>query len=328
MSDIGIVGLVNLGNTCYANSIIQVFRSIPALTEAILLNKLPIIDKADPKLLNWWTKFTELVRELWRNKNGSSIDSQDYFMSVKKLVKRTVYDMFGELAPNDSHEYYGYLLDNIQKITHEPIIVPVNGEPSEIAWAQSFKKDWSKIVPLFYGQIKKSIKCKTCNNISNTYEVFNNIKVDLVDNNALLIHSIKHTFKDEDIDGYSCDACGKRGFGLLSHKIIKTPPYLCITINRFVNGFGSRKDLRGFKLNDNGELDLEDNGLPKYSLMSIIDHHGSMMGGHYTTQIKHYDLDTNSSKEHQWYLYDDESVHELSKFHLTQSAYMLFFRKI
>ena len=329
----GIVGLDNLGNTCYANAIIQTLRSIPALTSWILKDIIKPSAACTPKQKKWWDTFTQLLKALWSSSRGTIVDPQDYFMSLKDIVNGTIYDMFGELIPNDSHEYYTYLLDLIQRITHQKYM-PATDAPEEIAWATSFKNDWSKIVPLLYGQIEKSIICEGCGHISNSYEVFNNIKVDLLDNKLPLIDSIINTFKDEDIEGYSCDACKQKTCAKIRQSIVKCPPYLCISINRFANGFGGRKDTRTFQLEGGGALDLSSLSIEdKYSLMSVIDHHGSMRGGHYTVQIQHIPMaDQEGSDEYgpltgKWYLYDDERVYDLTQCHVSPSSYMLFFRK-
>jgi ubiquitin C-terminal hydrolase len=235
--------------------------------------------------------------------------------------------MFAHLIPNDAHEYYTFLLDTIQKITHIPIYndtsaVDISAEERE--WAASFKNDWSKIVPLLYGQIRRTLCCETCKSESNTYEVFNHLKTDLIGENIPLIDSINAIFKEEDIEGYQCDTCKGKTNAKISQSIIKSPPYLCICINRFVYGFGSNKDRRGFTL-DNDRIALN---CGEYELMSTIDHHGSMHGGHYIAQIKHMPACREGPKTDQWYLYDDENVHELSKCHLSASTYMLFFRRV
>jgi ubiquitin C-terminal hydrolase len=164
----------------------------------------------------------------------------------------------------------------------------------------------------------------------------------LIEENQPLIKSIQATFATEEIDEYKCDKCNSPQKATISQKIIRTPPYLSITINRFTEGFGfGRKDNKTFTLDNDEFLDLSSvitDGINKqYSLMSMIDHHGSMRGGHYISHIKHVS-DAISSKADpplsdgpkpgQWYLYDDDSVHELSKPHISQSTYMIFLRRI
>ena len=60
----------------------------------------------------------------------------------------------------------------------------------------------------------------------------------------------------------------------------------------------------------------EYDGLVEHELLSIVDHHGGAMGGHYTAQCK---------TEGNWYVYDDESTHKMDGPRTGSSTYMLWF---
>jgi ubiquitin C-terminal hydrolase len=331
----GVVGLANLGNTCYVNSVIQALRSIPAFSLMLVSGRLNADETAPEPLQKWWASFSELIRELWNNYKGSALQPLGYFKRTAELVCGTVYEDFGINAPQDSHEYYVFLLDKLQRITH--CSPPHPTTPDEERWYKHFVKDWSAIVPLLYGELKKSIKCHNCQHTSSNYEIFNSLKVDLQDN-CSLEELITWTFRSEDIDEYQCDKCNSKHPATILHTIIRSPPYLSITINRFSGGFDQPKDIRLFTLTDKTELDfgkvkvaeLEHN---RYSLMYIVSHHGSAHGGHYVAHIKHLpDSEEGEPKEGpkpgQWYLYDDETVHYLSEPHISPSTYMMFFRRV
>ncbi len=337
-SEYGVVGILNLGNTCYANSVIQVLRSIPAFASLVLKNALELSPTASPQLKEFWDAFGKLIKQLWKQHRGVTVRPKNYFTAIQNLVRGTAYEEFGTPIPNDAHEYYVFLLDKIQTATHRPQ-KPLHPSASDAdrAWHKSFEKDYSKMVPLFYGQIKRTLQCHHCRNETHVYEIFNTIKVDLKENQAPLIDSIVSTFATEEIDGYRCDKCADARKATITQKIIRTPPYLSITINRFSEGFGiGRKDTKTFTLDNDDSLDLSsvitDDTNKQYSLMSMIDHHGSMRGGHYICHIKHVPQSSESAttegpKPGQWYLYDDDSIYDSSKAHISQSTYMLFFRR-
>lgn len=346
-TEYGVVGLINLGNTCYANSVVQVLRSIPAFTHLILKDRLTVSDSANQTLKEFWEAFVQLTKQIWKNHRGVTVRPINYLKAICNLVKDTVYEDFGTNMPNDAHEYYTFLLDKFQLATHSPQKqLPASATDSERAWHSSFQKDYSNLVPFFYGQLKRTIQCQQCKNETITYEIFNTIKVNLKENNEPLIDSIASTFAAEEMDDYRCDKCASWQKAIITPTIIKTPPYLSITINRFINGFQEgRKDTKIFTLDNDEFLDLSsvitDDTNKKYSLMSMIDHHGSMRGGHYLCHIKHVPeselSDSEISNGHtwqegpkpgQWYLYDDDSVYASSKPHISQSTYMIFLRRI
>jgi ubiquitin carboxyl-terminal hydrolase 2/21 len=339
MSENGVVGLMNLGNTCYANSVLQVLRSIPAFSSQILSKKLKINEAADEKLKQFYDTFYNLVKQLWKNNRGTVVRPVHFLKSTAELVNGTIYEDFGRNMPNDAHEYYTFLLDKLQNATHTRFEEAQSTlSKADESWHQSFKKDYSKFVPLIYGQIKRTVVCRECKTENHSYEVFNSIKINLKDDNQPLLDSIIYNFKDEEIDEYRCNKCEAPRKAIIQQKIIKTPPYLSITINRFADGYGQgRKDVRTFNL-ENNDLDLssiiEDDTNKQYSLMSTIDHHGTMRGGHYISCIKHVpsvvpsEMAADGPKPGQWYLYDDDTIHEIESPLISQSTYMLFLRRI
>jgi len=71
-------------------------------------------------------------------------------------------------------------------------------------------------------------------------------------------------------------------------------------------------------------VDSEDKSTqyPRYNLFGIVDHMGSLNGGHYTAKCK-------NSDNRRWYEFNDSSVHEISvHFPLSSSsAYILFYAR-
>jgi ubiquitin C-terminal hydrolase len=197
MSENGVVGLINLGNTCYANSVLQVLRSIPAFSSLILSKKLQINEAAPNMLKEFYETFHNLVKQLWKNSRGTIVRPIHFLKSTAQLVQGTIYEDFARNMPNDAHEYYTFLIDKLQQATHIPIPTQETQSisASDAAWHQSFKKDYSKFVPLFYGQIKKTLICHKCKTENATYEIFNSLKINLKDDNIPLIQSISDNFK-------------------------------------------------------------------------------------------------------------------------------------
>jgi ubiquitin carboxyl-terminal hydrolase 20/33 len=125
---------------------------------------------------------------------------------------------------------------------------------------------------------------------------------------------------------YKCSNCKCFQNCVKKFSIIKIPDVLCIQLKRFNHNF-----LFGSKLSTqvdfSVELDLidffkdsSDGFIPKetkYELVSVINHYGSLSGGHYTCYTKH---------EREWYLCNDSLVTRSTIDEvLSSEAYVLFY---
>lgn len=126
---------------------------------------------------------------------------------------------------------------------------------------------------------------------------------------------------------YSCDKCKKLRNGMKYSKVMRLPEILCIHLKRFRHEFYSSKistyvsfPLEGLNMKSYLHKDCQDE-VTSYDLMSVICHHGTAGGGHYTAYCLNYIND-------QWYEFDDQYVTEVDfQQVMSSSAYVLFYRK-
>ena len=116
----GVVGLQNMGNTCYANSSLQLLRAVPEWNVFCLREDFetacPDKDTAQAKLL---LAYQDLIRSMWSAYRPSYVRPMGFLTIVRDLVKGTVYESFGQPRQNDSHEYMVWLLDNFHEALNE-----------------------------------------------------------------------------------------------------------------------------------------------------------------------------------------------------------------
>jgi ubiquitin C-terminal hydrolase len=316
------VGIANLGNTCYANSTIQLLKAFPALSAFCLSEKGAHVANPESKEAKVWVGFRELLESLWSGHRPAFCRPRGFMAAIHEAVQDTPYDQFATRMPNDAHEYLVFLLDRFQTATGRPLAPAFDVEPQHVkAWHQAFAKDFSPIVSLFFGQVEKCVTCNGCNAVSRSYEVFNCLKVSPMDGNATLEQCLAQEFHDEKIDGYSCDACHNRTQARVSNRIQRLPPYLFTVVRRFEDM--NRKDNRPVSLAEGNKLSLSDyttdscaDARTPYNLLGVVDHHGSAFGGHYIAQIHH--LGNGN-----WYLYDDETSHQIRGPSIGQSSYIM-----
>ncbi|XP_022081402.1 ubiquitin carboxyl-terminal hydrolase 19-like [Acanthaster planci] len=66
---------------------------------------------------------------------------------------------------------------------------------------------------------------------------------------------------------------------------------------------------------------------PIYDLYGVINHHGGILGGHYTATARLPSHESWKKNEYDWRLFDDSHVSQISEKNVcTQSAYLLFYR--
>lgn len=341
----GVVGIQNMGNTCYSNSTLQLIRACPewnayCLTQNFTdeLKHLPE-DNAYKRIL---LAYQDISKSLWSTYKPAYVRPLGFISEVRKAVKNTVYEMFGIPIPNDSHEYLVYLLDCFHEATKKeiPFIekkytnndnnIDKMNIMAENGWNKFFSKNNSKVIELFFGMMRKTIHCTKCENNSHQWEVFNSLKIPC--EGQTFNEWIQNEMKESEIEGYHCENCMKLTPGndkhlakIYSH-IWKLPHNLFVTLRRF--NWDGRKNMTpcpydGETLNFSDFFAKESNDRSRngvYELRGVSDHHGSHMGGHYTAQFKH-------PISGEWWWFDDETAHKQEKPQFSSSNYIFFFRK-
>ena len=341
----GIVGIQNMGNTCYCNSTLQLIRACPEWNVYCLTHDF-VEDLKHLSETNSYKKillaYQDILKSLWSAYKPAYVRPLGFISEVKKAVKGTVYEMFGMPIPNDSHEYLVYLLDCFHEATktekqYIETVIPENVTPqekmnilAENGWNKFVSKNNSEVVNRFFGMMRKTIHCTNCENRTYQWEVFNSLKVPC--EGQSFKEWIQAEVKDSEIEGYHCEKCSKltpgndRHLAKIYSHIWKLPHSLFITVRRF--NFDGRKNItpcpyQGEELSFS-EFFAEESTDPSrtwsYELRGISDHHGSHMGGHYTAQFKH-------PISAEWWRMDDESAQKQEKPQFSGSNYIFFFRK-
>ena len=175
-----LVGLMNLGNTCFINSTLQCLFNTNDLSNYFLQNyykkEINIHNKQGYKG-EIVEAFANLLRKV-KSSNNTRINPIDFirtfFTKNKSLNLRN---------QQDAQEFLSLLLDSLHedlnRITNKPYVLleeqketESDLEASKRFWDLYKKRENSIIVDLFHGQFKSKITCLTCNKSSITYEPF------------------------------------------------------------------------------------------------------------------------------------------------------------
>jgi ubiquitin C-terminal hydrolase len=205
------IGLTNIGNTCYMNSVLQILLNSPELKNFLL--KENILD-----CINYKNRFGAkglIMKEfinLFRQKYSVEDNNKNKKSLVPKQLKEIIEkfnSQFEGTGQQDAHDFLNYLID----ILHEEINFKSEKEfienPFEYNsnfldfnnsdnipvlsleyWANNLRRNCSYIHSLFLGQLKSSLTCQRCNYEKITYETFTSISLPIPQGEKIILEVI------------------------------------------------------------------------------------------------------------------------------------------
>lgn len=322
----GLSGIVNVGNTCYMNSVIQCISHTHDLTKYILTNDYQNdvdIRKKEYKLTD---EYIRILKALWSS--NCTIKPVSFKVTLAKLNKQ-----YANTMQQDSHEFLIYMIDIIHKTLSYQVNINYNGNPQNDddnnaisaikTWSDTFSKEYSYLTELFYGQYHSELKCDKCENIFNNFDPFCYLSLP-INGKKTLDECFDEFTKKETLDVDNKWKCGKCNENTSPDKKIyiwSSPKMLIIQLKRF--------DYMGNKLNHNVTFPLDNldiskysskyNNNTKYELYATCNHLGGTNGGHYVACCKNDD---------KWYNFDDQNVSLIkdNNMVINNSAYLLFYK--
>ncbi|EDQ91781.1 uncharacterized protein MONBRDRAFT_5793, partial [Monosiga brevicollis MX1] len=322
------VGLVNLGNTCYLNSVVQCLLHCDAIHDYLINCPGQLADTPEHSLVR---SLAELATSL-----DEAAENGRQYLTPRNLTRAVCYDhnLFEPYRQQvtsrcKGHEVGAVLIRNAPSIN----AVPRCSAPDE--QARRNRKQESIVSQLFAGATRGSIECLHCGHVSSCVESFHDLSLQIPGSEASTgwgnvfhgkapLFSARLTWSrfkchSRYAFGYTaflpwCRRCG----GLCD--FVDTVGWCC----RLEFPVTDVLDLSPYCDTTSDTAAAQDIATlgADYVLAGVVTHMGSQAtSGHYMAYCR--DTETN-----QWYRYDDSDVHEVSASDVSNRLpYMLFYRR-
>lgn len=301
-------GLHNLGNTCFLNSTVQCLTYTPPLAN-YLLSK----EHSRACHQSGFCMICVMQNHIIQTfaNTGNAIKPVSFIRDLKKIARHF---RFG--SQEDAHEFLRYTIDAMQKAC-------LNGYPKLDRQTQAT----TLVHQIFGGYLRSRVKCSICKSVSDTYDPYLDIAVE-IRQAANIVRALELFVKPDVLSGenaYMCAKCKKKVPATKRFTVHRTSNVLTLSLKRFANFSGGKitKDV-GYPefLNIRPYMSQSSGDPVMYGLYAVLVHSGySCHAGHYYCYVK--------ASNGQWYQMNDSMVHSSNiKVVLNQQAYVLFYLRI
>ena len=340
----GVVGLRNLGNTCFINSSLQCLSATIPLTDYFLgydyrseINKSNFLGTGGKLVV----AYAELMKQMWLG-SKSVVDPTDF-----KKQLGTFAPQFSGYHQHDTQELLAFLLDGIHedlnRVKERPYIEDkdCDGTNDEIdaiqCWKNYLRRNKSLVVDLFQGQLKNTCQCLKCGHINIRVEPLMYLSLPITDKCKSVDDCIDLFLKEETLKGsdqWYCEKCKTHRDATKKIDLWILPPILIVHLKRFkYNDFGKvgSKNDASIKYpvsqwNLKSRVQSQGGVYPIYDLYAVSNHMGSLGGGHYTAlALNRFDDTWYEFNDSRYTLLNGETAHKQNK--QTKAAYVLFYNR-
>ncbi|KAL3234614.1 Ubiquitin carboxyl-terminal hydrolase 4 [Nakaseomyces bracarensis] len=360
------VGLENMGNSCYINCIIQCILATHELLQIFLNGNYAKHINKDSKLGSKGVlsnNFAKLVKTMYEE--GLSAKHGKKSQPVKtlhfKMACGSINSLFKDSSQQDCLEFCQFLLDGLHEDLNQCGANPPLKElspaaekmrenlslriASGIEWERYLTTDFSIIVDLFQGQYASQLRCKVCSRTSTTYQAFSVLSVPVPSGKSCsLLDCFLEFTKIENLEveeEWFCPDCQKKQPSTKKLTITRLPKNLIIHLKRFDNmlnknnifvRYPAELDLTPFWANDfDGKLPpgITDE-IPTRGQIPPFKYQLYAAACHFGSLYGgHYTSYVNKGSANGW-IYFDDTVHRQVRFKnefISPSAYVLFYHR-
>ncbi|MBA0861065.1 hypothetical protein Goshw_024046 [Gossypium schwendimanii] len=305
-------GLLNIGNSCYANAVLQCLTCTKPLSIYLLRQS-----HSRACYGKDWCLMCELEQHVMLlRESGGPLSSSRILSHI-----RSINCQMGDGSQEDAHEFLRLLVASMQSICLERL----GGEHKVDPRLQ----ETTFIQHTFGGRLRSKVKCLRCFHESERYENIMDLTLEIYGWVESLEDALTQFTTPEDLDGENMYRCGRCVGYVRARKqlcIDEAPNILTIVLKRFQEGkygkinkcitFPDMLDMVPF-MTGTGDIP------PLYMLYAVVVHLDTLnasFSGHYVSYVK--DLRGN------WFRIDDTEVRPVSMSQvMSEGAYILFYMR-
>ncbi|KAI4820647.1 hypothetical protein KUCAC02_028618 [Chaenocephalus aceratus] len=358
-------GLLNLGNTCFLNSLLQGLAACPSFIRWLeTVIGLPPTQSCKDNQLS--TTLLQLLNGLSRDAPGEEdILDAGCLLDVLRLYRWHI----SSFEEQDAHELFHVLTSSLdEERDRQPKIVPLFDMQSLESIPDQDEKTmtcrsrgplhpipspWKSQNP-FHGCLTSNMSCKRCEQQSPVrYDSFESLSLSIPlpqwGRPVSLDQCLQHFISSETIKEVDCENCTKLQQGTSVNgevlgsqrttfvkqlKLGKLPQCLCIHLQRLTwsnEGSPIKRPEHSPGLNpQHGFTNDVSSTEYLFQLTAVLVHHGDMHSGHFVTYRRSpCSARPSSPFSSQWLWVSDDSVRKASlQEMLSSNAYMLFYERI
>jgi ubiquitin carboxyl-terminal hydrolase 8 len=244
----GLVGLKNLGNTCFLNASIQCLSNTAPLVDYFLkknwqreINRMNPLGKSGEVA----ECFGDLIRQMWVGSTECSVISPDKFKKILGVYQ----PQFSGHEQHDAQELLAFLLDglheDLNRVKLKPYVEDIESDGTKddsdvaaLSWKGYLLRNRSVIVDLSQGQLRSTLRCLTCDTKSVKFDTFMYLSLPIVKkkkHTTSLRSCIREFCKAEVLKGdcqWRCSKCKEFRDAEKRLSLWTLPPILIVHLKR------------------------------------------------------------------------------------------------
>ncbi|GAV60887.1 UCH domain-containing protein/zf-MYND domain-containing protein [Cephalotus follicularis] len=303
-------GLLNCGNSCYANAVLQCLTC----TKPLIIYLLRRSHSKTCSGKNWCLMCELELHVLLLRETGGPLSPRRILSHM-----RSINCQIGDGSQEDAHEFLRLLVASMQAICLEGVGGEKKVDPRQ--------QETTFVQHTFGGRLRSKVKCLRCHHQSERYENMMDLTLEIYGWVESLEDALTQFTTPEDLDGENMYRCGRCAAYVRARKqlsIHEAPNILTIVLKRFQEGrYGkinkciSFPDMLNMIPFMTGTGDIP----PLYVLYAVVVHLDTLnasFSGHYVSYVK--------NMQGNWFRIDDTEVHPVPMSQvMSEGAYMLFY---